>query len=169
MKFIAASGIIDAAGGGGNHIRPEGSGRPAPARGRDMETGADAGTKGPGPGGPGKAEAKIGKDIDVLARFIDIYCRKNHPAAARETPAAKGPLAGYLARSPLLCPECGKLLLHAASKRLICPYDPKPRCKKCPTHCYRADYRDAIRRVMRFSGMELLKTGRLDLLYKYFF
>jgi hypothetical protein len=36
-------------------------------------------------------------------------------------------------------------------------------------HCYRPDYRQKVREIMRFSGKYLLLRGRLDLLWHYFF
>ena len=113
---------------------------------------------------------KIRRDIEVLAEFIEIYCAENHGTAVRMEISGTGHVAEFLAgRKPALCRECGKLFLHGASKRIICPYDPKPRCKKCKTRCYLAGYREKIREVMRFSGMHLIKRGRIDLLKKYFF
>lgn len=112
----------------------------------------------------------ISRDIEVLADFMEIYCQGNHAGAGKHAIAGSGTLSRYLSgRSPLLCDECGKLLLHGAAKRLLCPYDPKPRCKKCETHCYAPGYRERIREVMRYSGMQLIKRGRIDLLKKYFF
>jgi hypothetical protein len=70
---------------------------------------------------------------------------------------------------PVLCQDCGRLFQHGVAKLLQCPYDPKPMCKKCPTHCYAPDYREKMRQVMRFSGPYLIKHGRLDLLLHYLF
>ena len=44
-----------------------------------------------------------------------------------------------------------------------------PMCKKCETHCYAPGYRERIREVMRFSGLYMVKHGRLDLMFHYFF
>ncbi len=117
---------------------------------------------------------RVRKDIYVLARFVEIYCRDRHPDRPRGKVSSRGPLGealgDALGEAPVeLCDECRKLLLHGAGKRLICPYDPKPRCKKCPTHCYGREYRQRIREVMRHSGMRLILRGRLHLLFKYFF
>jgi hypothetical protein len=50
---------------------------------------------------------------------------------------------------------------------LKCPHDPKPTCKKCKTQCYHGAYKSKIREIMKFSGMYLIKRGRLDILYHY--
>ncbi len=114
-------------------------------------------------------DEKIGKDVEVLAEFIHIYCADRHPDAATSRPESAGAVGRYLAPVEFsYCADCLKLLLHAASKRVLCPYDPKPACKKCGTHCYGSGYREKIREVMRYSGMQLIKRGRFDLLKKYF-
>ena len=111
----------------------------------------------------------IKKDVGVLADFISIYCGENHGDRERRALKLRGKLADYIDSEVVLCEECGKLLLHAASKRIICPFDPKPQCKHCETHCYAPGYREKIRQVMKFSGMYLIKKGRVRMLKKYFF
>jgi len=113
---------------------------------------------------------KIHKDVKILARFIEIFCANNHLDNAKSRIQTKGKPGEFLKDvSVRLCADCNKLLLHGAGKRIICPYDPKPRCKKCPTYCFRVGYRERIKEVMRFSGAYLIKRGRLDLAIKYFF
>lgn len=107
-------------------------------------------------------------DIEVLAEFISIYCADTHPEAGNYEVRAGGSLGEHVNSLGIqLCDECKKLLLHAASKRIVCPYDPKPSCKKCETHCYAPKYRDQIREVMKYSGKRLIKKGKLNLIWKY--
>lgn len=132
----------------------------------------------------GKASAEMGSknnlmntvsrevqhDVEVLAEFIHIYCQDVHPGAARHPAVSRGAAGRYLEGiSFAYCDECRDLLLYAVSKRITCPHDPKPSCKKCPTHCYAPEYRAMIRRVMRHSGMRLITRGRFRLIKKYFF
>jgi hypothetical protein len=111
------------------------------------------------------------KDIIVLAGFVSIFCREKHPENNRSTftlPDSR--LEVILGSKDIrLCPDCRKLLSHGIAKLLQCTYDPKPMCKKCPTRCYAPGYRERIREVMRFSGLYLVKHGRLDLIWHYFF
>ncbi len=118
-----------------------------------------------------RLDSKKDKDIRVLVDFITIFCRENHPAPAKDIfPIKDNRLRGILSdKDPVLCPDCQKLLSHGIAKLLLCPYDPKPMCKKCETHCFAPGYRETIREVMRFSGMYLIKHGRLDLLVHYLF
>jgi uncharacterized CHY-type Zn-finger protein len=111
------------------------------------------------------------KDLIVLGDFIDIYCREKHKKQVKEAfPISNDRLRKVLRNEELtLCGDCIKLLSHGIAKLLICPYDPKPKCKKCKTHCFAPGYRERIRKVMRFSGLYLIKHGRLNLILHYFF
>ena len=118
-----------------------------------------------------RLDGKKAKDLKVLADFISIFCRENHRAEAKDTfPIKDIRLRHCLGDKDLvLCRDCGKLLNHGIAKLLICPYDPKPMCKKCETHCYAHGYREKIRKIMRFSSLYLIKHGRLDLMVHYLF
>ncbi len=118
-----------------------------------------------------RLDGKKAKDIRVLSGFISVFCREKHPAEAKDTFSIKDerlrPALGN--KSLVLCQDCRKLLSHGIAKLLLCPYDPKPMCKKCETHCYAPGYRERVREVMRFSGRYLIRHGRLDLLLHYLF
>ena len=118
-----------------------------------------------------RLDSQKSKDIRVLGNFISIFCRENHRGATRGIfPIKDARLGGSLGKKELmLCPDCQKLLSHGIAKLLLCPYEPKPMCKKCQAHCYAPGYREKIRQVMRFSGLYLVKHGRLDLMIHYFF
>jgi hypothetical protein len=107
-------------------------------------------------------------DMRTLIKFVFIFCRENHDG--EKAPLEfKGIDSDEMdMRGILLCPDCIRLARYALAMRLRCPYDPKPMCKKCPTHCYRRNYREKIREIMKFSGLYLVKHGRLDMLYHYF-
>ncbi|MDP2916774.1 MAG: nitrous oxide-stimulated promoter family protein [Dehalococcoidia bacterium] len=114
---------------------------------------------------------KKARDLKVLKDFVHIFCRQNHRTESGEPFALKDErlrqaLGG---KELMLCHECSRLLNHGMAKLLLCPYDPKPMCKKCTTHCYAPGYRERIREVMRFSGLYLIKHGRLDLIMHYLF
>ena len=107
-------------------------------------------------------------DIQTLMKFVAIYCRQNH---GRE----KAPFSFRLfdiheieKEEILLCEGCTKLLSYGLTMRVKCPHDPKPMCKKCKAQCYHGEYKSKIRDVMKYSGMVMIKRGRLDMLYHYF-
>jgi len=118
-----------------------------------------------------RLNAKKEKDIRVLAEFTSIFCRENHPDEDKTPfPVRDARFHRVLnGGQTVLCQDCQKLLNHGIAKLLQCPYDPKPMCKKCQTHCYAPGYREKMREVMRFSGLYLVRHGRLDLMFHYFF
>ena len=107
-----------------------------------------------------RLDDKKSKDLRVLRDFVAIFCRENHRTESKNT---------FSVRDARLHQALGELLSHGMAKLLQCPYDPKPMCKKCETHCYAPGYRERIREVMRFSGRHLIKHGRLDLMLHYLF
>ena len=118
-----------------------------------------------------RLDDKKTKDIRVMRNFIAIFCRENHQLEKKDVfPVEDARLRRSLGDEELvLCQDCSRLLNHGIAKRLLCPYDPKPMCKKCATHCYAPGYREKMRQVMRFSGKYMIKHGRLDLLFHYLF
>lgn len=115
-------------------------------------------------------DPRVDKDLRTLAWFIQIYCRNKHADADKALPELKGfDLEKIGAKSVPICRACEKLLTHAFVKRAHCPFNPKPACKHCETHCYQPTYRQRIREVMRYSGKKLVLSGRLDMLFKLLF
>lgn len=79
-------------------------------------------------------------ELEVVGEMVRLYCRKQH-----------GTRAGRL------CGECGELLAYATERISRCPFmETKTFCSSCEVHCYVPDKREAIRRVMRFSGPRML-------------
>lgn len=114
---------------------------------------------------------KKSTDLMVLRDFVLIFCREKHKARNDNDFFLKDVELGNILGqwNTMLCRDCYKLLGHGIAKLHLCPYDPKPMCKKCPTHCYAPGYRQRIREVMRFSSMHVIKRGRLDLFFHYLF
>ena len=91
------------------------------------------------------------KQLQMLTRFIEVFCRKTHRTDGQQ-----------------LCDRCAELRAYAVDRLARCPMDPKPKCKDCTVHCYDESHRARIKEVMKFSGMHFVKRGRLDWLVKYF-
>jgi len=108
------------------------------------------------------------KDLKVLVRFTGIFCHCHHQVTKRRFAGHHELTSGGLTRV-LVCSECQEFLDYAIERRIRCPLDPKPTCKHCQIHCYRAGHRERVREIMKFSGPYLIKRGRLDLLWHYFF
>ncbi len=117
----------------------------------------------------GRGSRKLRRDLRILAKFIAVFCRHQHRRAAKSELSLKTHNLVAIHGKPLdLCQECGKLLTHAFVKRTHCPLEPKPDCRKCPTHCYAPNYREQIREVMKYSGRRLVLCGRLHYLFHLF-
>jgi hypothetical protein len=107
-------------------------------------------------------------DIRTLMKFVGVYCRANHSGEKLPYSFKLFDIKEIEKREIPLCPDCTQLLTYGLTMRLKCPHDPKPMCKKCETQCYHGEYKSKIREAMKFSGMYLVKHGRVDLLYHYF-
>ena len=107
-------------------------------------------------------------DIRILIRFVAIYCREGHEGPKAPFSLKQLDIKQIEKKEVLLCHECKRLLAYNIGMRLACPHDPKPMCKKCESQCYKGEYKTKIREIMKFSGMHLVKHGRVDLLYHYF-
>ncbi len=74
----------------------------------------------------------------TVKAMIEIYCNANH-------------------REKTVCKDCNNLIDYALLRTDKCKYkEKKPACQKCKTHCYKPDYREKIKEVMRFSGPRMI-------------
>lgn len=86
-----------------------------------------------------KVETKREREKRTVAMMIRLYCRKNHRTKSG------------------LCPECQLLHDYAMLRSDKCPFmETKTFCSNCKVHCYKADMREKIRAVMRFSGPRMI-------------
>jgi hypothetical protein len=106
-------------------------------------------------------------DIRTLVKFVGIYCRENHNGERAPFSFKLLDINEIEKKEISLCRDCTRLLTYGLTMRLKCPHDPKPMCKKCETQCYHGDYKAEIREVMKFSGIYMIKHGRVDMLYHY--
>jgi len=107
------------------------------------------------------------KDLKILALFTSVYCQDHHPG--QQLPLAGMPQQLAALNQYRCCSDCRDFLHYAIERRLHCPLVEKPVCKHCQVHCYRPEYRQKVREIMRYSGKALIKKGRLDLLWHYLF
>ncbi|MBN1312100.1 MAG: nitrous oxide-stimulated promoter family protein [Anaerolineae bacterium] len=82
---------------------------------------------------------RLKRERYTIQVMIRLYCRQHH-------------------HSPdTLCPECQELLAYAEQRLERCPFQAnKPTCARCPIHCYKADKREQVRRVMRYAGPRMM-------------
>jgi len=108
------------------------------------------------------------EDIRTLTKFVSVFCRENHDGVKTPFSFKRFDIKEIEKKEISLCHDCTRLLTYGLTMRMKCPHDPKPMCKKCETQCYHGEYKAKIREVMKFSGVYLVKHGRLDMLYHYF-
>jgi len=116
----------------------------------------------------GEFSEKERYDIRTLMKFVGIFCRENHSGPKAPFSFKILDIKEIEKKVIPLCPDCTRLLTYGLTMRMKCPHNPKPMCKKCETQCYHGDYKEKIREVMKFSGLYVIKHGRVDMVYHYF-
>ncbi len=83
--------------------------------------------------------SKREKEKQTVELMISLYCKKKHKTKNS------------------LCKECNALNEYAKMRSDKCPFmETKTFCSNCKVHCYKADMREKIREVMRFSGPRMI-------------
>ena len=86
-----------------------------------------------------RVEAKRQHEKKIVGLMIKLYCKKKHGTKKE------------------LCLECQALCDYAMLRSDKCPFmETKTFCSNCKVHCYKADMREKIREVMRFSGPRMI-------------
>ena len=89
---------------------------------------------------PKNTEAKRAREKRIVAEMIALYCRDHHKTVKP-------------------CADCNALIEYAHERSDKCPFmENKTFCSNCKVHCYKADMREQIRKVMRYSGPRMMKT-----------
>lgn len=109
------------------------------------------------------------KDLKLLLQFTAVFCRETHDDDRSVITTDESDLQQLPLQKYPVCNECREFLVYAFDRRLSCPLEERPVCKHCPVHCYVPKHREKVREIMRFSGQYLIRRGRLDLLWHYFF
>ena len=85
--------------------------------------------------------ARLKYEKTTLEVMVRDFCRRRH--GTREE----------------LCPECADFLAYALKRLACCPYGAqKPVCAKCRIHCYKPEYKETARVIMREEGPRLMFT-----------
>ena len=86
-----------------------------------------------------KVEYKREREKRIVDLMIRLYCNKKHGTKKK------------------ICSECDALMRYAMLRIEKCPFmETKTFCSNCKVHCYKADMREKIREVMRFSGPRMI-------------
>ena len=90
-------------------------------------------------------EEKRADEWRTVFFMIQLYCKGRH----------KNHLA--LKNPEKLCEECKSLARYVRERVEKCPFmETKTFCSACRVRCYKAEMRQKIREVMRFSGPRML-------------
>lgn len=82
---------------------------------------------------------KTSEEKETVLKMIKIYCSKKHNSNSE------------------LCKECSELRDYCFKRLECCPFgENKGTCGRCEIHCYKAEYREKIKEVMRFSGPRII-------------
>ncbi len=74
----------------------------------------------------------------TISKMVDIYCGDHHGTDG-------------------LCEDCARFMDYAEVRLDKCPYgEAKPTCSNCPVHCYKPDYREQAKAIMRYAGPRML-------------
>lgn len=83
------------------------------------------------------AEKRKG-EMFLAEEMIRLYCKRKHGKKD-------------------LCKQCAELLDYALSRIKVCPVmKEKTFCSSCKIHCYKAEQREAIKKVMRYAGPRMM-------------
>jgi hypothetical protein len=79
------------------------------------------------------------REIETVRTMIAMYCKAHHHPEED------------------LCEECAGIFSYASMKYHRCLFgEDKPVCTVCPVHCYTKEYREKIRKIMRYSGPRMI-------------
>lgn len=107
-------------------------------------------------------DQKFQEEVQTLQEFIKCYCQNKHPQAIQKELLFSDHL---MELHITLCEECSKTLLYSLDRLQQCPYEEKPKCRKCSTPCYEKDQWKRLAKIMRYSG---LKLGFIEIKRKLF-
>jgi predicted amidophosphoribosyltransferase len=81
----------------------------------------------------------VQKEKDTVTEMIRLYCIKKHH------------------HQQGLCKDCQDLQDYALKRLSLCQFgESKTACSNCSVHCYKPEYRQKIKSVMRFSGPRMI-------------
>ena len=82
------------------------------------------------------------QEKELIPEMIRMYCHGQHGTKGAE-----------------ICPECRDLTAYADLRLGKCPFKKdKQFCSFCRIHCYKTEYREKIKAVMKYSGPRMIFT-----------
>ena len=91
---------------------------------------------------------KLRREKKTLEKMINIYCQDNHN------------------QERVRCAQCEELYQYASERLAKCILgNKKTTCAKCPVHCFKTEYKEMIKKVMRYSGPKMIYKHPLLAIY----
>jgi hypothetical protein len=89
------------------------------------------------------------KEKKLIPVMIKKYCSGKHKLRRKEGEIKRGEV----------CEECKALTTYALFRLEKCPFKVnKQFCSFCKIHCYKPEYREEIKKVMKYSGPRMIFT-----------
>ncbi len=74
----------------------------------------------------------------------------------------------YLHKSAELCKNCRSVLEYGFKRIDHCTFGPeKPACNDCKVHCFSAEMREEVKKIMRYSGPKMIYMHPVMALYHF--
>ncbi|MBD3824584.1 MAG: nitrous oxide-stimulated promoter family protein [Epsilonproteobacteria bacterium] len=108
---------------------------------------------------------KLQSEAATLKLFFESYCEGNSHAKRLVRDFTCRHRDFECTMQVELCDECVAMVGYAIERLEKCPYEEKPKCRKCKEPCYEKSMWKKTAKVMRYSGMRLglLKAKRAAL------
>lgn len=87
--------------------------------------------------------ARIQRERSTIEAMVKIFCAGHNHSKIQCTSD--------------LCNECSSILGYALQRIDFCPHKTeKPSCANCTVHCYRGEWADKIKQLMRYAGPKMI-------------
>ncbi len=100
-------------------------------------------------------EEKFIKDVKILIKFLEVFCKDKHERASGQSLRLVYRGKKLEEVEFCLCKSCEDTLMYSYERLQECPHEEKPRCRKCKNPCYERPRYRALAKIMRYSGMKL--------------
>jgi len=99
---------------------------------------------------------KFKSEVETLKNFVQIYCHDKH---SKEDISLYKKTLEYKDISyeleTTLCTKCSDIVDYSIQRLYECPYEVKPRCRKCSNSCYDKPQWKALAKIMMYSAVVL--------------
>jgi hypothetical protein len=100
---------------------------------------------------------KYVEEVSTLTTFVTHYCTDKHTTVAKKNRVISLEYNGE-STTPLqaeICGECANIIAYGITRLQSCPYDDKPKCRKCEDPCYDRPQWKKVAAIMSYSGVKL--------------